>query len=410
MIPFCVDARVIGTERHLVCTDRGYVWSERVPDEMYHLSGAVKPLNDWCLDSMLKLSRLSLDLSPPDRFVAAMRSVVPGGDVSSVPWRYVMPSWAHRDFVKNIVQRTIELLPKLPVEYFRETWASGNSTLRSLVPASIDPVLFAELIDARVGNVNAVRTFRPDECGSAAVPRYDRFGTLTGRLTMASGPSILTLKKEYRRLIVPSAPGAIVMIDFASLEPRIILHEAGRECNDVDMYATFAAEIGCDRRTMKGAIIAELYGMSRETLSSVLGVDKEELSVFITKVRRRFRTLELLRRIKQGFYDAGRIENRYGRPVFIDEPSDRVFVNNYAQSTGADVALLGFDRIIKRLALEAPQVRPLFVLHDALLLDVPERYVGNVMSIDYVFVPGYEQRYRLKAELLACTRSHLDVR
>lgn len=399
---FCVDAGLLGTDRHLVCADSGYTWRITVPSDTWHLSGAVKPDSDWCLDTLMRLGKVELNLAPPVRFINAM-SLVQSGSNSPVPWQRVMPATAHRAFVKGIIDQAAVAMARLPVDYYRGTWVPGNGVIRSLQRARVDKARFKALVDAGVGNVKAVETFKPDSRGHAQPVTYDRFGALTGRLTVTHGPSILTLKREYRDLFVPDTDGCIVSIDFAALEVRVLLYEAGRGCPEPDLYAMIARELGYDRKAVKGAVISELYGSSKFALGNALGIKGRELDSFVKRVKAYFNTPALLKRIKSQFFETGHVINRYGRPVLIDEPLDHIFINYYAQSSGVDVTLLGFSQIVKRLAVEAPGVRPLYLLHDALILDVPERYIDAVQSIKAVTVPGYVQAFPLKVERLSCT-------
>lgn len=258
-------------------------------------------------------------------------------------------------------------------------------------------------MEAGVGNVKAVSTFVPDHAGFAAPVVYDRFGALTGRLTVTHGPSILTLKREYRDLLVSDTGGCIVSVDFAALEARVLLYEAGRRCDEPDLYGMIARDLGYDRKAVKGAVISELYGSSKYALGKALGIEGRELNSFVRRVKAYFNTKELLSRIKAQFFETGRIINRYGRPVLIDDPMDHIFINYYAQSSGVDVTLLGFSLLVERLARECPGVRPLYLLHDALILDVPLKYLDEVMATRAVTVPGYVQAFPLKVERLSCT-------
>lgn len=404
MVSFCIDAGVLGTDRHLLCGDGDFSWHVTVPPETWHLSGAVKPDSDWCLDTALQLGPEQVDLSPPAKFASAM-AIVSSGSVLSlpVPWQKVMPGRAHRAFVQGIVERVAVAMAKAPLNYYRGTWVPGNGVIRSLRQARVDATRFQALVDASVGNIRVVETFRPDFMGRAQPVTYDRFGTLTGRLTVTQGPQILTLKREYRDLLVPDTDGCIISIDFAALEARVLLYEAGRRCDEPDLYAMIARELGHERKAVKGAVISELYGSSKHALGKALGIEGKELNSFVRRVKTYFNTPALLKRIKQQFVETGRVINRYGRPVVIDEPLDHIFINYYAQSSGVDVTLLGFSQIVARLAEEAPGVRPLYLLHDALILDVPAQYLAAVMALKSVTVSGYVQAFPLKVERLTCT-------
>jgi hypothetical protein len=125
----------------------------------------------------------------------------------------------------------------------------------------------------------------------------------------------------------------------------------------------------------------------------------EQLDKFIDRIRSYFRTPDLRRRIAEDLSSTGFIHNKYGRPLTVDDSSsEHLFVNTYAQSTGVDVSLLGFKAILDRLGTDG--IRPLFVLHDALILDVRNDRIKDVECVSSIEVPGYTAPFPLKVETL----------
>lgn len=63
----------------------------------------------------------------------------------------------------------------------------------------------------------------------------------------------------------------------------------------------------------------------------------------------------------------------YRKHVIPADSKPHVLLNYFIQSTAVDVALLGFKKILERLAT-TPQVQnlivPIYILHDALFLDI----------------------------------------
>lgn len=317
-----------------------------------------------------------------------------------VPWHRVMPAREHLGFTKRLVEELLVTMDKAPLDYYRSTWVPANGVIRSLQQVAVDRQAWQRLIDSGEGNVSATRSFEPGLDGLAQPVRYDRFKTLTGRLTVESGPQILTLKREHREMMasVHGTKGGIYALDFAALEARILLYEYGRRCEDVDLYGMIAKELGRDRKAIKGAVISELYGSSKWALGKHLGMEGKELDSFVKTVKAYFNTRQLLERVKQQFIATGKVINRYGRQVTVDEPLDNIFVSYYGQSTGVDVTMLGFKQVVDRLEKHAPRVRPVFLLHDSILLDVHDDDLPAVRSIDHVKVKGYVQRFPLRLE------------
>jgi DNA polymerase family A len=401
--PFCVDNKVLGTDAHLIVNDGTFAWSKKVPRVVAHFSGEVKEDTEHCLDTALLLGGVSLDHSPPDRFVKAMSHFSGSLGTDPIPWSKVMPAQAHRDFTKRLIGEIEVAIAAAPMNYYSDTWVHGNAIFRALKPAAIDERSWNALVRADEGNVPAIKSFEPGDGGFANPVKYDRFNTLTGRLTVKSGPQILTLKREHRSIIKSAHGdrGTIVALDFAALEARVLLYEYGRKCDDVDLYGMIAKEIGQDRNAIKGAVISELYGSSKWALGKHLGIEGRALNEFVNKVKAYFNTQELLERVKAQFVATGKVINRYGRPVPIDDPLDHVMISYYAQSSGVDVTMMGFEQVIEQLAKKAPRTRPIFLLHDALILDAHNDELGEVAGIKHVKVSGYVQKFPLRYERLS---------
>ena len=397
----CIDSVLLGTEKNLVIDD-GYWWTTNVPASSWHLSGTCKLHSDRCLDTLLRLNNAVIDVSPPKRFVSAMSTLMLGSNMQ-VPWVQVMSERDHRAFMKNLINRLVEVFSTLSKDYYVNTWVPQAAVLRSLQPAKISKHRFEEVLVESGMNSRVVEGFRPGTDGYAMPITYDRFGTRTGRLTVESGPSILTVKKEYRDMITSAFPGGkIAYVDFAALEVRILLYETGGHCDEVDIYTHISQQAfggSVSRKATKGAVISELYGSSKAALGAVLGIQGKELNEFVNRVKDFFQTTQLRKKIKDEFIKTGYITNRYGRKILIEDPLDHIFINSYAQSTGVDVSLLGFSSIVEQLQGYSG-IRPLFVLHDALLLDVSPDCFGILNEIKKVNVPGYEQVFPLKVEFL----------
>jgi hypothetical protein len=395
----CIDSRLLGTGKHLVIDDGAYEWSPVVPSDTWWLDGRCKDNSDWCLDTALKLAGTKLELCPPVRFTNAMSLLTGSLGDAPVPWAKVMPTVEYQTFVRSLTSVVEVAMAASPLDYYHTVWVPGNSVFRALAPMVVDGALWRELVTAGEGNVPATKSFVPGENGFAAPISYDRFATCTGRLTVTSGPQILTLKREHRNIIRSryGVDGTVFGLDFAALEVRVLLYEYGRKCDDPDLYNMIAKELGKDRKAIKGAVISELYGSSKAALGKHLGMEGKELSAFVKQVKSYFKTQELLKRVKQQFVTTGYLENRYGRRVLVDEPLDHVLINYYAQSTGVDVTMLGFSQVIERLPDRA---HPIFLLHDAIGLDVHNDDVARVREIDSVRVKGYVQRFPLRLEII----------
>ena len=60
--------------------------------------------------------------------------------------------------------------------------------------------------------------------------------SITGRMTITSGPNILTLKRGHRKILRSRYPGGkIVEIDIRAAEPRVVLALVGKKVEG-DVY------------------------------------------------------------------------------------------------------------------------------------------------------------------------------
>lgn len=397
MEPFCISSSILGSEKHILVTSDGFSTLAKAPKDVWFLNGSFDPMKPLCLDSLLKLGGVAVDIRPPDKWRIAMEHVAPA---TEVPWSQVIPRPAYKSFVQNIIKSVNETIDALPKDYYRDVWCPAGQLLMSLKAARVDSSLYRDFVGAIERDSGALETFRPGPGGFLSPVVYDRFATRTGRLTVSEGPNILTLKKEYRKLLKSNFPdGAICSLDFSALEARIILAESGVTDTADDLYGSLAQQLfqgKIGRDIVKVAVISELYGSSKHALSSRLGLTGRKLDEFVETIHGYFKISDLRKRLKEEFIKTGKIRNRHGRLLDLDDPQDHLFVNTYAQSTGVDVSLLGFKAVMDKLGTDG--IRPLFVLHDALILDVREDRLSDVKTTKLVSVPGYNFEFPLKFE------------
>lgn len=399
MVSFCIDNNILGTKQHLL-VDNGFSWIDNVPDSVWYLNGKLKN-TEWCLDTLVKLNGLTIDIMPPQKYYESMMTLMSGSSAWPPPWQSVMPRAEHRRFVESLIASVNSTLDRSFVDFFKNVWVPGNNVFGSLQRAFINKKKLDAHIASNEGNINALKTFEPDAYGYAQQIVYNRFGSRTGRPSISSGPNILTLKRDHRDIIESrwGQNGAIVLLDFSALEVRIILYETGKTCNNPDLYDELNKQIFkgmMPRSAVKGAVICDLYGQSKYALGKKLGISGKHLDMFIQRIRSYFQIDKLLKKIKQQFIEKGFILNHYGRMVTIDEPLDHILINSYAQSTGADVVTLGFNEILNRI--KGHNVVPIFLLVDAIILDCHVDELDYVMNINEINVEGYQQPWPLKFE------------
>jgi len=237
----------------------------------------------------------------------------------------------------------------------------GRRILESLQPIRVNETRVRSLIDAGA----PLASFLPARGSTAPPVRYDH-STKTGRLKVVEGPRVLTLSKEHREIVTSRYPGGkIISVDFVSLEPRLALYAVGRPAG-ADVYEEMATKMGESRARTKIATLSFLYGAATS----------EGVSPGVrTGVREHFR-VERLREVIL----ACKGRNAYGRPLHVED--ERHLIPHWVQSSAVDVCLLGFSSLAERLG---PLADPLFLVHDALFLDVPP---GNIQRVSEITAEG----------------------
>lgn len=399
---FTIDSFLLGTSKHIVGDAEGYLLSDIVPRDTWHLTGNLKTApSAKCLDTLHRLTGFQLS-QPPEKYLVSMRYLTSGSQGVSIPWRYVLPQDEFRIFFKKVVQETTDTFNDLPFEYYESAWSPASRVLNSLRPAAVNGEVLQHHIDTLGKNAAGLESFRPKRSGFAQPAEYDRFATRTGRLTISSGPNMLILKKSCRDVLRSSFDnGSIVSLDFRALEARIVLAEAYKYSEQDDIYDEISQNQfkgSISRDIVKVAVLSDLYGISRGSLKARLGVSDQKLDSFIEVIRDYFRVESLRMRLKERVGLTGKMLNRFGRPLNVPEGQDNLLVNTYAQSSGVDVSMLGFDQVLKSLSTEG--IRPIFVLHDAIILDVRADRLNDVKDIKDVIIPTYEKPFPLKFEHL----------
>jgi hypothetical protein len=388
-----IGSSLLGSKKSLLTSDEGFTWIDKEKNDTWFLSGELKQSFGFCLDTVFKLESLPPVPSVHEKYKKSMSLLMKG----SPPWSMILPKDEYRHFFNDVMSyvKTHENVSK---DYYKNSWVPGNAVLNLIKPAKTDANKINDIIQASAVNSQVVESFRPRSGGYASPIVYDRFGTVTGRLVASSGPNILLLKKDYRQILKPSHPdGRIVSLDFSSLEARILLYESGKDCLEFDLYEMLSKRFGgLPRQMVKAAVLSVLYGSSKSSVALHLGVSEDKIAKLILQIEEYIDTRSLLKRLKKEHKETGYIKNKFGRKIPVDRTQDNIFINYYAQSTGVDVSLMGFSKIMETLGTNG--VRPIFVLHDALLLDVHPDRLQDVSDVRNVNVLGYDQAFPVKFE------------
>jgi hypothetical protein len=368
-----VDRALCGLEKHVVVNGKTCLVSERPGCDWV---GASKEYADpHCLRTLFELESKEFSVDPPQRYATMATSLG-----KSDPWELVHPTrrlWWAQDTAK----RAERLAAACSRSYQRDVFAPCTAIFERLQPWRVD----ARVKDS--DDANAVSCLTDD--GWLHPPTYNRFGTRTGRLTVTEGPRVLTVRHDTRALFrAVDDDHEMLQFDFAALEARCALGLAGRHIDlKDDPYAVIAELMGAkDRDEAKSATFSALY--SDPTA-------KTQKDPRVSKVRRIFKLGETFTSLKRAWQEDGVVRNMYGR--VIPDPIEETLYNNYVQSTGADVVMLGFNELEPRLRELGVVVH--FLLHDALFASVPKMNVGQAskLAAEGVSVQGFKLLFPIKA-------------
>ena len=316
--------------------------------------------------------------TPPEPFVRAYKSLGHRFQSNGVPWEFALPNKAYKSFQRDM-ECYQQLRDGLDLSYYNNTFVPTEEVFEYLQPAKINQERYEQFLP--LDQTGHTRSFQPNSEGYARTVEYDRVSTVTGRLKTTLGPALMHLPRVYRSVIESrwKDKGTVVALDYKCLEPRVLLACSGTQPREGgeerDIYAFIRQELFRDnqeitREVVKKVVLAELYGAGIDTVRAKLP-NVSELECVIERISLFFALEALKEKLLEEWNksDYQWITSFYGRRVKTDNA--HTLVNHYIQCTAVDVALWGFLNILRYLRdLETDYVVPLFVLHDALVLDV----------------------------------------
>lgn len=342
-------------------------------------------------DELGRLYHLESKKMPQKRFWNVLEACGEQTVGSHLPWEAILGKRVYREQVefwaKDIQQQwKINVSDESLFGYYYESYQKTHPDKWMLQTFYVDVPVYEELRKEHPADT-ALSSFQPIdlETGECEVSTYTKVGSVTGRLVCTSGANPLRLKRVFRDKILKSKweGGQVVSLDYAALEPRVLLWLNDQDYQAVDLYQdiadTWFADNGIQRDVIKTVVLSLLYGASTETIKSKLDIDADQVHELVRLIQDRFCLAKTKKQLINEAIENDRvmIYNGFGKPIFLDAIDDgnisNLLVNYFVQSTAVDVALLGFQRIFDRINSSksiSEMIRPLGVLHDALLLDL----------------------------------------
>jgi len=388
-----ISRNILGTTSHLcqVSLNGSLRWCDDIDPSSWVWDTSSSKAKD--VKDVFKLLKIDFPVLIPDKHLNSISSLNLSENCN-VRWHQVMRADEFKKILSDMLSIIWNALGAFASSDYEDVFELKSLLLRKMQPASIDLSMYHSFIKEEINpTVNStIRSFLPRD-GKAAPIEYAQVSTNTGRLTVKSGPKILTVPSRCRKMIKSSYTGGkVIEIDYVSIEPRIALTIAGKKCNS-DIYEYISNELfmsSLSRKQVKVATLCALYGASVKKLSSVIGNDLSSRDV-IKKIKDFFAFNDIVGPLKSEYAEKGHITNFFGRPIHTDDPADHIMFNNFIQSTSVDVAMIGFDKILDDLSANNVKVSPLFLIHDAIILDLAESDIPKVKSIfdNGVFLEGF---------------------
>lgn len=300
---------------------------------------------------------------------------------SSIDIKEILPDFAVKEYEK-LCEETILEIKSLDKESYIDNVKNYKDFLDNLLPIKINLLAYKAFCEVENNEtvLSTLRSFKPVNGFSNRVG-YNLTGTITGRLiAKKNSPKVLTLPNRCRKIFESSwgKEGKLYNIDFVSLEPRVARKVLNKECSD-DIYEEIKLNLDMiiDRSIIKKAIISVLYGKH----SDIEGISKSKSDIILEAVNEYFNLSELYEIANKIHFNKLR-KNYYGRPILnLEENKNNKIINNYIQSTAVDISLMYFSSIAKQFK---EKIRPLFVLHDAFVVDVhndnAEEFISEIQK------------------------------
>lgn len=258
---------------------------------------------------------------------------------------------------------------------------------------------------------------------SRIFPKYNIFGTLTGR-TSSSNPNIQNQPKtkQMRRMYTASAPDRrLVECDYSQAELRVmaalsedewlagIFADPTVDIFDQMMPSAFPNEEYIKdsergnklRRDLKTVIYGLSFGRSIGAIAHALGMSYTDAEALVTNfLTSAHRLADWRKDVIAALHDGRGLTTRFGRYFHQDvitvknrQAIERSGLSFLPQSSSSDCCLLAAIRTHKWIAENGRDWKFMAMVHDAINLDVPEEEVDEAASVVQGFLVEAGQEY-----------------
>tara|TARA_Y100000310_G_scaffold34081_1_gene32193 strand:- start:3741 stop:4937 length:1197 start_codon:yes stop_codon:yes gene_type:complete len=393
---FAITGELLGTKSHLIFDDDQCGWYDSIPNDTWTCGD---PESAMDLVTVASAIGERFDLFGSHEQDRAWSQIRKQGS-KKIPWSYVLPPEMLKDKIEKIKESASNLIMGVDGSYYCNEFIDNRRFLLGLHRPKINEKALNSALshEDNPSNYQSLLRLKPDSQGFSRAIKYSQTSSVTGRLTVTEGPNILTLKRDHRSVFRSRFKGgSLIQIDLVSLEPRIALVIANKKA-PYDIYSNVRDKVlngEVTRDIAKISTICCLYGISSRRLGSKLPPTLNPRHI-LSEVRAHFDIPYLESSLRQQAAKSGHIANFYGRLI----KSESSHVNHFLQSTGVDVSLLGFKKIVKDCDDHGVDAIPVFVIHDALILDVRQGHERKIKKLlkEGIDIPGMTQKFPVKIE------------
>jgi hypothetical protein len=354
-------------------------------------SGSVDSYIDYSGSAGVNCLADLLELTPPALISPAMSKALATSGIGDQMLSYYMEPADFKASLFRVQEFCGKVFSAFEDSSYPKRYLQNLAFMNSMKPAKIDASKLNSCEEIK--SANALESFSSDFRGFMDPVRYSLTNSITGRSSVISGPQILTTAKVVRSFLRSRySDGKILEIDFSSLEPRVALAIAKMPGDSGDVYDQVNREIlggQLNREIAKVATLSAMYGASERLLAESLPEHIKPKKV-IESIRSRIGFDQTIKKIKADIETHGRFTNQFGRPIIAPKGRavrDPVLFNWLIQSSAVDVAIAGFRHFTTRLRGLGVEFEPIFVIHDAILIDVRS---SQVKTVETALSGGYE--------------------
>jgi DNA polymerase-1 len=241
---------------------------------------------------------------------------------------------------------------------------------------------------------------------------YSLAATSTGRIS-SNDPNLQNIPirteegRKIREAFVAEEGHLLVSVDYSQIELRLLADMADIKplkeafANNIDVHAVTASQmfgvpvdtVGGDlRRSAKTINYGIVYGIGAFGLAQRLGIPQAKAREYIESYFQQYPGIrDYMDKTKAQAREKGFVCTLWGRRCFVPEinakiPSRRAYaeraaINAPVQGTAADIMKRAMARVWRTLRRELPEARLLLQVHDELVLEVPEKLVGDAAAL-----------------------------